>query len=1556
MNKREIPYYEDYVSAEFQNYLKAEGLPFEGVPGLMQIGKSGGLENKKSLKFLCDLYDKVKVDLNKVLLQRQVDREFIDQRVETYHKLNEEHEIDFLSKDYRMLLGDEDSEGRIVIGPKLKNYCGKSDGSKIAPLPDYLEGFHVTLFGPPDDAKLSINAMNAYHRKLKEEPAIVGEILKTNKDFPKWGADDEDSKTPLRSDLISAGLNLTACLNLDISFKDEKRNKEYKLAKDTLSYPIKRFPGLALPTTFLFYNDNPLPMHLYDFAVHLFENFKNPKALTFYVPKLENEEEAAYIKTMIETAERMIQAEHSEYKLGTVRVIIVLENPRAVFRVNEMMDELYPYFAGASLGWHDYLGSTARLFKNDGNYRIPVKADPDIVIKYIKASHDLLADVVGERGGIKIGGMYGILPIDNDLFSDSFQVTIRGFFRDVLTQMKRDLSGYWVAHPDFVRIGMAIVEAWKFYAKGEEDKLKALIDGLLNDHYAKEIWEFVKAKDIEGLSIDDELYARSLIVADIKESSFIANNHPDEIRYNVFQMLQYLTDWLSGNGCVALPTQINGVPARVMDDLATAERSRWEVWHEIEHGRFRVEDFIRIAHEEMNFIRRDLSNETKIVQVKYSDANAKWYDVAFQLMVKLMTDKKPVEFATELLIPFTIDSIRTAAKPWDKLLEVDSKKYEIESYVLNYNYYFEMCGADKFAKENSSNITGEAKLVDDSIMSFSKSDVLSAASFHGDIGQAAKSLDSMAKSEQEKVSSGDERSKNELVRLGEEYLSKFGMKFLVSAKGKSCDELLDILKSRIVNSQEEELLNAKKALLEITKKRMEAHPLNTLKKKLNLIFESSNVVGAQLSISTARGQIHTIGFGESKISGAKVNSDTQFEIASLSKTFGTAFSHEFFKQKGISLETSVNELLNEFNSDFRLKSPGDESWGDQVTLMNLMSHSALNMHYVNGVPSSDEMPAISSFLNGNGEYGYDPISVLNKPGSRFQYSGAGFIVLEYLVELISGESIGSVCEKFFKDLDLSHLGFNQKPTSDNYAFGYNDEKQVIDSQYKMFPTFAAGMWATGTDVLVLLENITTAYDRLIGTKAISHDTAVNMTYGTDKGCKEFMNALMGQGVFTVEAGDNEFLLHQGANDGFRAIYLYCYKGPDKYKGLSLHSNSNLNGVVLNSLLTQVVLKELNISGIDFSKFVSSFSVESIPKEEIVNIGYKKLIFDAFESTLPEVILRPLTVNPLNDFNLVLNAKISKVSNERFARSENLISRYEPYFDPAEFGAQGKIMDSWETARHNFEEYDSLILDLNEISDINYISISTKYHDGNQVEWLELIADGKVLLEKTQLAGHALRNIKLNETFKDAKSIEVRVYPDGGITRLALFTELPESEKSKFVLNGEAKNIRFEELIPHSVKPLGIDPNSFVCEKPIQNKNYASLAFGAKVVSATDEHYAPAVNVLSPFEPLNMFDGLESKRSRVEGHKEEVVIELSEEIEIGSIDFDFKFFVNNSPSKLSIEAFVGGEWKKIVREYNCKAYASNTLSIKPISTYRSKQLKISFLPDGGVNRIKVFRKN
>jgi malate synthase len=1562
----DIPYYRDYISESFLTYLLKQARPVDGVPDLVEVGEHTGLETTHSLAFLCELYELVKVDLNLVLNKRIADREFIDRETSACFAFNQVQKRDFLSSEYKTIIGRTDSLGRIVIGPKNDYYSKAGKGAPIAKMPSFLEGNQVTLFGPPDDPKLSINAMNAYHRKLKNEPAVIEELLATQKNSPFWGADDEDSKTPLRTDLQSAGVNLTECFEGTINYTDSKSNKTYTLEADHLSQPIKRFPGLALPSFFLYSKNNPVPLHLYDFALHLYKNWHNEKALTFYVPKLENEEEARYIRLMIEAAEGLIIKLHPTYKAGTIRLMIVLENPRAVFRVNEIMDELFPYFVGASLGWHDYLASTARLFKEDAHYRIPVKADPNIVIKYIKASHHLLAEVVGSRGGVKVGGMYGILPVTSDLSSDSFQVTMKGFIKDVITQFKRDLTGFWVAHPDFVRIGLALVEAYKQYVSGDKDRLEILVKGLLNEKYHKEIMDFITGPDISGLNIDDPLYARSLLVADIKESTFIANNHPEEIRYNVFQSLQYLTDWLSGNGCVALPASIEGIPVRVMDDLATAERSRWEVWHELHHGRFSLEEFLKIAHEEMHFIRKDYSNDKKIVQVKWNDRTSKWYPVALNLMVKLMTDTHPVEFATELLLPFTIPLIRESLDPWKAVNEIDADKFFIDPALLRFNYYFEMCGSLKFAQTMSANLSLDWHKAEECILSFSKSDVLEAAGFHGDIGENKKTLDAKAMSEQQKVFDESDDIKKQLGQLGSEYLKKFGMKFLVSAHGKTGTELLDILKSRMDNTPEVELNNAKTQLWLITKKRMSSQPINTLQEKLEASFKKHGIKGAQISLSTANFKFQDLALGDCSTS-------TWFELASLSKTVASAFALEYFKSKNISLNTPVNSLLEKSTSTFRIKSLDEThlEWADQVTIAHLMSHSALNMHYVNGVPKNLPMPKIEKFLNGNTEYGYVPVGVQSAPGKTFHYSGGGFLVLEHLIEALENKSIIDLTLPFLENLGMKNFSFKQSDLPGKYyASGYLDNGERLSVERKMFPSFAAGAMGTAHDMTLFLNHLSRAYEDLKGSGSLSHDTAVTMLFGRDLGCQKFMATQIGLGVFVADAGPNKLAIHQGANDGFRCLYIYCFAGPDKGAGFSILCNAELNGVLFISEVAQSLLAEFKLEGIDTAKFKTQFDSKNIPQEEIVNIGYKNLVFGAFNPNLPEAITEHGPLDPLSKYNLAVGAKILEVSNQKFARAENLLSPFLPMFNPDLFGKQGKIMDSWETVRHNQEGCDTLLFELKKSSVIKYVSVSTKFHLGNQAEFISI--DGfsseskswKTIIPKIKLSGHSIVNLLTESDANDTFSqIKVSNFPDGGISRLSLFgNDLPEVEKAKFQKSAGAQAIVFKDEIPKTHKPLAT-PYSPDKEEILSNWkkikvgdefDVANLAYGSKLLFASNEHYGPAIQTISPFAPMHMFDGFESARSRKPNHQEELIIELARAAVLHRVVLDFTFFVNNNPMEVSLMGLTqDSKWELLCDHSPMKAFAENRKEILINNPKKFTQLKVVAHPDGGINRVRAY---
>ncbi len=1548
----EIDYYHDYISAPLARHILKTAKSVTGVDGMLEVGTGGGLENQISLKFLSDLYLASKNDLKKVLQQRRIDRKFIDERTKACSDFNTSLEREITDSDYKTIIGLEDHQGRIVLGAKNANFM-RANGSAIAAIPPYLQGPHVTLFGPPDSAKLAINAMNSYHRKIKDEPKIVEELLKTQKYNPKWGADDEDSKTPMRSDLIDAAVNLTACFQGTLKVSGEGKN--YELEKDHLALPIKRFPGLALPCTFLFQNDNPIPLHMYDFALHLHKNWNQPEALCFYVPKLENEEEAAYLAKMIATAEKMIQSQFPTYKLGSVRLMIVLENPRAMLRVNEIIDALHPYFVGASLGWHDFLASTARIFKEDSHYRIPVKADPNIVIKYIKASHHLLANVVGDRGGVKVGGMYGILPLDSDPQSPSFQMTLLGFIKDVVTQMKRDLSGFWVAHPDFVRLGLALVEGWHLHKDGNSAGLDELVKQLLQPSYHKQILDFIHGPDIDGLPENDENYIRSLIVADIKESDFIANNHPNEIRYNVFQSLQYITDWLSGNGCVALPAHVNGVSVRVMDDLATAERSRWEVWHELYHGRFDKAEFIKIVHEEMHFIRKDLSNPDKIVQVKYTESTARWYPIAMRLMLQLMTDTKPAEFATELLLPFTINEIREAQNPWSKSQELMPGKYKLDAYIERLNYYFEQCGNLQFAKSMASGFVMNTKHAKSLILSFNKQDVIDAAYFHGNIGEAKKTLDAQAASEQKKVLTGGESQRQELLSLGEAYLKKFGFKFLISAKDKTADEILLALKTRSTRPFNDELSAAREALWEITRKRMIERPLDDVRAKITDLLEKYRIVGASVSINAFE-QTQTLSFGERRRGEGHVQADTMFEIASLSKPLASAYCLEFFKKNNIELDMPVNSLFEKTSSPFRLSD-------NSVRLEHLLNHTALNGHYVQGHPLSKPMPSWADLLK--------DVKVLNTPGEKFSYSGGGFLVLEHLIESITKKTIQEISYHFFAEMGLKNLTFNLKNIpGKNYACGYFDGLKEVPGTRLQFPAFAAGGLGSSTDMAQFLVHLTRAYHNLQGSGSISHDTAALMLHGRDKGSMEFMGALMGLGIFIAEAGENKIVIHQGANEGFRALFMHCYAGPDQGLGFVIFANGDNGAVPFIAEVAQELIKTLNLRGISYDKFHTEFDPKKFTQEQIVNRGYKTLIFDAFEPCRPDPIVETGPADPLAKYNLAVGAEILSVTDERFAQADNLVSSFEPIFDPQLFCAQGKVMDSWESVRHNPSDRHTLEFEMKKPGPIRYIQVSTKYHDGNQVEAIEIYGydDDKknwdLLLPKKNLVGHGVVKVKQASSLseKPYRKIRVLVFPDGGLSRLGLYSELPADEAENYKNFDQATSTCFSEVIPKSHKPLTIPyvASAQETEKNTQRLsmkqrpiNMTSSAFGGRLVSVSNQHYGPADQVISPFPPIHMFDGFESARSRKPGHFEELVLKLGKPTPVKNVVLDFKYFVNNNPSAISLEGLKDGKWIELAPKTTVKAFAGNKKEFKISNAEVIEQIKVKVFPDGGIHRVMVY---
>ena len=658
----DIPEYLRFLPAPLLAALSRDA---EAVPGVAGLAVAKGLqaefpslESPEVLGLVREVYLAVRAELADVLALRVKDRAFIDAETRACAVHNDGRSI--RDAAWKTVIGERDEAGRVVIGP--------TDTPIAVPtvaVPPFIRGDQVTLFGPPDSARMAINAMNAVHRKRPDEAAIIADLVAQSGQVPRWGADSEDSKTPTVRDLLQASENLHACFERTLTFTDAK-GRTYRLADAGLSLPLKRVAGLALPDGNHFFEGSPLPLHLVELVQHVWLNRAQPEALVVYFPKLENEIEARYLATLFRTIETAVLARHATYELHSLRVLVVFENPRAIFRIKEMAAALTPYFLGGSLGWHDFLASTARLFRFDPGYRIPVKADPNIVIHHIRESHHILVRDLASCGAQRIGGMYGVLPADD---GDSWVVSMVGFVKDVVTQMKRGLDGFWVAHPDFVRVGLALVQAWRTRDVAP-DALPTLIEALVPDPIERApLMAFVEGPDVHGLEDGDPRYHRAVLAAELGGSDVIANDDPEEVRYNIFQALQYLADWLSGNGCVALPASMrkaNGdkVFVRIMDDLATTERSRWEVWAEVHHGRVTREAFEALLAEEVAFLQSGAERADKRPQVRWQGEAARWYPIAVKLLRQLMTADKPPEFATELLLPFTFDVVRSAPDPW----------------------------------------------------------------------------------------------------------------------------------------------------------------------------------------------------------------------------------------------------------------------------------------------------------------------------------------------------------------------------------------------------------------------------------------------------------------------------------------------------------------------------------------------------------------------------------------------------------------------------------------------------------------------------------------------------------------------------------------------------------------------------------------------------------------------------------------------------------------------------------------------------------------------------
>lgn len=343
----------------------------------------------------------------------------------------------------------------------------------------------------------------------------------------------------------------------------------------------------------------------------------------------------------------------------------------------------------------------------------------------------------------------------------------------------------------------------------------------------------------------------------------------------------------------------------------------------------------------------------------------------------------------------------------------------------------------------------------------------------------------------------------------------------------------------------------------------------------HILKKHSQVPGASIAIIDQQ-DVHPICSGWARASTRELfRPEHYLQCASLSKTVAAAFAIDYFSNRGITMEMSVNELLRRYSSPWRIESRNCSANPDAVTLAMLVNHTALGMHYVYGIPLSEPTPTPLQLLNGGAiQYKYHPLFLEREPGTSFSYSGGGFVVLQHLIETMEQSTIDVITRSFLDGSGLRDFTFIQLhgPLSAIYAYGHLHPSHEV--QPLAFPPFAAGGLCTPTALATFLSNLGRAYHNPRGCGTISHYAARRMLAPEcllDLGAMDFMGALIGLGVFVARAGQNRIMLHQAANDGFRGVYMHCFEGPDEGKGFVILSNGDNPGVLFQGELARKLL-------------------------------------------------------------------------------------------------------------------------------------------------------------------------------------------------------------------------------------------------------------------------------------------------------------------------------------------------------------------------------------------------
>jgi malate synthase len=412
-------------------------------------------------------------------------------------------------------------------------------------------------------------------------------------------ADCEDSLTPTWDNVVQGQINLRDAVTRTISFANPD-GKQYRLNQQIATL-LLRPRGWHLYEKHMSVDGKPVPGAFVDFGLYLFHNHAALKARGtgpyFYLPKLESHLEARLWADVFR---------HSESKLGiapqSIKVTVLIETILAAFEMDEILYELKDYIVGLNCGRWDYIFSFIKKFSRRPDFVLPDRQQVTMTTHFLRSYSRLVIKTCHRRGAFAMGGMAPQIPIKNDPKAN--EEALAKVRADKEREAGDGHDGTWVAHPGLVPLA---TEVFDRLMPTPNNLQKTLADVQ------------VSAKDL--LQIPQ---------GTITEAG---------LRNNVSVSIQYLAAWLGGLGCVPINN--------LMEDAATAEISRAQIWQWIRHPGGKLDDGRKVTAELFRTVTREELGKLKAQLGEQAYAGGH-YERAATLIDKITTAP---DFETFITLP-----------------------------------------------------------------------------------------------------------------------------------------------------------------------------------------------------------------------------------------------------------------------------------------------------------------------------------------------------------------------------------------------------------------------------------------------------------------------------------------------------------------------------------------------------------------------------------------------------------------------------------------------------------------------------------------------------------------------------------------------------------------------------------------------------------------------------------------------------------------------------------------------------------------------------------------